>query len=97
MLTEKLHDAQADFTNSTDLGALIDQSEQRPEKINEIVIGFLVTGMIFGGLFATEHGWKGFCLGMFFPALGIATSVVCLLYTSPSPRDKRQSRMPSSA
>ena len=27
----------------------------------------------------------------------IATSKNCLLYTSPSPRDKRQSRMPSSA
>ena len=27
----------------------------------------------------------------------IAQSVICLLYTSPSPRDKRQSRMPSSA
>ena len=26
-----------------------------------------------------------------------ATSTDCLLYTSPSPRDKRQSRMPSSA
>ena len=26
-----------------------------------------------------------------------AYSEVCLLYTSPSPRDKRQSRMPSSA
>ena len=26
-----------------------------------------------------------------------ARDVVCLLYTSPSPRDKRQSRMPSSA
>ena len=26
-----------------------------------------------------------------------ANSTVCLLYTSPSPRDKRQSRMPSSA
>ena len=26
-----------------------------------------------------------------------ATQSVCLLYTSPSPRDKRQSRMPSSA
>ena len=26
-----------------------------------------------------------------------ALSAVCLLYTSPSPRDKRQSRMPSSA
>ena len=29
--------------------------------------------------------------------LGVARSNVCLLYTSPSPRDKRQSRMPSSA
>ena len=28
---------------------------------------------------------------------GLATSIGCLLYTSPSPRDKRQSRMPSSA
>ena len=25
------------------------------------------------------------------------TNITCLLYTSPSPRDKRQSRMPSSA
>ena len=28
---------------------------------------------------------------------GITLSITCLLYTSPSPRDKRQSRMPSSA
>ena len=27
----------------------------------------------------------------------IASNLSCLLYTSPSPRDKRQSRMPSSA
>ena len=27
----------------------------------------------------------------------LALSYICLLYTSPSPRDKRQSRMPSSA
>ena len=26
-----------------------------------------------------------------------STGIACLLYTSPSPRDKRQSRMPSSA
>ena len=32
------------------------------------------------------------------PELASATSpYTCLLYTSPSPRDKRQSRMPSSA
>ena len=30
-------------------------------------------------------------------ATAIANVVNCLLYTSPSPRDKRQSRMPSSA
>ena len=31
-------------------------------------------------------------------AMGVcAQDIVCLLYTSPSPRDKRQSRMPSSA
>ena len=28
---------------------------------------------------------------------GVTTFVVCLLYTSPSPRDQRGSRMPSSA
>ena len=27
----------------------------------------------------------------------VANALACLLYTSPSPRDKRQSRMPSSA
>ena len=27
----------------------------------------------------------------------VQETMVCLLYTSPSPRDKRQSRMPSSA
>ena len=28
---------------------------------------------------------------------GTLTSIVCLLYTSPSPRDRQKSRMPSSA
>ena len=32
-----------------------------------------------------------------FVAVLIVLSYFCLLYTSPSPRDKRQSRMPSSA
>ena len=34
---------------------------------------------------------KGACYGF------IGANGACLLYTSPSPRDKRQSRMPSSA
>ena len=43
--------------------------------------------------------WPG-CYGFVtFPttASEIAQAEACLLYTSPSPRDKRQSRMPSSA
>ena len=31
------------------------------------------------------------------PTVITAPYLICLLYTSPSPRDKRQSRMPSSA
>ena len=31
------------------------------------------------------------------PRLAFLEDYICLLYTSPSPRDKRQSRMPSSA
>ena len=31
------------------------------------------------------------------PAANLARTVTCLLYTSPSPRDQRGSRMPSSA
>ena len=30
-------------------------------------------------------------------SMGAEVCSICLLYTSPSPRDKRQSRMPSSA
>ena len=35
--------------------------------------------------------------GHFVPNLSFGPSVVCLLYTSPSPRDLSTSRMPSSA
>ena len=35
--------------------------------------------------------------GFVEPLLKLPSLLSCLLYTSPSPRDKRQSRMPSSA
>ena len=54
----------------------------------------IVYGNIFGSnLF--NIGLVGATAIMISP--GEISSVICLLYTSPSPRDKRQSRMPSSA
>ena len=48
------------------------------------------------GLFGAGHSTAlaEVCAGIL---LGGELSIICLLYTSPSPRDKRQSRMPSSA
>ena len=48
---------------------------------------------------SSRHGLASFMswLAIGGIALGVALLIICLLYTSPSPRDKRQSRMPSSA
>ena len=43
------------------------------------------------------HAAQGYARSSGKVGVAIATSGPCLLYTSPSPRDKRQSRMPSSA
>ena len=46
-----------------------------------------------------QHNYLHYHLFLLFEYCGILlhASLACLLYTSPSPRDKRQSRMPSSA
>jgi len=50
-------------------------------------------GSIFNsGDFAAIGTW-----GALLFALGVALPLACLLYTSPSPRDRTRSRMPSSA
>ena len=53
---------------------------------NNVLLG---TGA--GSILTTAHAHLGPDAGLIF------TDYICLLYTSPSPRDKRQSRMPSSA
>ena len=51
-----------------------------------------------GGIFDLINTFSGGAFKRFsILALGIMPYITCLLYTSPSPRDKRQSRMPSSA
>ena len=46
------------------------------------------------------HSWRMtvfFMISGFFTALVLSKRTTCLLYTSPSPRDRTRSRMPSSA
>ena len=53
-----------------------------------------VTGLIYAGGRATRMGGVDKGLELF---RGRPLIEACLLYTSPSPRDMRRSRMPSSA
>ena len=65
------------------------------------VMGFSVAGLALGGLMLV---YIVFVLWLQVPdafevvtAFGLGASSICLLYTSPSPRDATLSRMPSSA
>ena len=53
------------------------------------------TGVTTGDVFIDGSGTQD--NGVNFFASGTGTTSSCLLYTSPSPRDMRRSRMPSSA
>ena len=50
---------------------------------------------IIATIFSVIGGAFGYILGIYF--FDLAITIVCLLYTSPSPRDAHESRMPSSA
>ena len=79
---------------------------------HELIMGFALA-IIMGFLLTATRNWTGletapplgllvlwllWLVARFIMILGADLSFyICLLYTSPSPRDKRQSRMPSSA
>ena len=48
----------------------------------------------YSAIFKNASGLRA---GQFVRASGVEVGKVCLLYTSPSPRDRQRSRMPSSA
>ena len=54
-------------------------------------------GVKLVALFGAEHGVRGAQQGRIFSDGEPDPATGCLLYTSPSPRDRQKSRMPSSA
>ena len=70
-------------------------------EINEIIKENNIKGIVVGNPInmdgtsgKSSQSAKDFALNL---SKNITIPITCLLYTSPSPRDKRQSRMPSSA
>ena len=75
------------ITNGPDADTLVVYAKTEPEMGARGVTAFLI-----------EKGMKGFSIAQKLDKLGMRGSHTgCLLYTSPSPRDQRGSRMPSSA
>ena len=64
-------------------------SALKTDKNSKVAVETFLTGTKEGGLVVVG--------GEISDIAEITDGKVCLLYTSPSPRDKRQSRMPSSA
>ena len=76
----------ADFINNKAINAGMEATDK------EAVIRELVGGLVSSG--GLKAGDKDDIIQAILKREELGT---CLLYTSPSPRDKRQSRMPSSA
>ena len=69
-------------------------TEEATAYLTKFVFYFALSAMIFQ--FTATLNFREF-LDWNFVAAYFAASIVCLLYTSPSPRDLSTSRMPSSA
>ena len=65
------------------------------EKFSKGIVNIGIVLAILGGLLLMQPDFGSFVV--ISASVGLMMFLSCLLYTSPSPRDKRQSRMPSSA
>ena len=72
------------------------------DSVSQITLGAAIGEIVLGRKLGNKAMFWG-AVGGTIPDLDVITKPFmteiqsCLLYTSPSPRDKRQSRMPSSA
>ena len=67
---------------------------------NPVVVLITAVISLLGGVITIVAHWKPFCRDVLLKKITLpayAYLITCLLYTSPSPRDRTRSRMPSSA
>ena len=64
-----------------------------PEEYGGLGAGYVTYGLVAREIERVDSGYRS----MMSVQSSLVMYPICLLYTSPSPRDKRQSRMPSSA
>lgn len=75
MLTKKSLASQANFKNSMELGAVIEESEKPLDDLELVVGGWLFGGALIGGLLSLELGWSGFFFSIGFWALAAVVMV----------------------
>ena len=88
LTSPNLHLIECDYTNEKSMVDAFKQAKKLVDKIDGLV-------HLVGGSLITKS-FLDIDLDSFNEVISVNTNS-CLLYTSPSPRDKRQSRMPSSA
>ena len=89
---KKYQDIPVKITNDANAAAMGEKSFGVAKEMNNAVVITLGTGLgsgliIDGKVFYGHDGFAG----------ELGHIIICLLYTSPSPRDVEESRMPSSA
>ena len=75
---------------------IIDSLKEEPIGETDHFIWF-ITDIGIVALFKREENFETYSSNVEIEANKIALDITCLLYTSPSPRDRQKSRMPSSA
>ena len=78
------------MTSIDKLNGRMSETEKRMDKVEDLIEKGIAEGFKKMGLPGPDPGQE-------FPALVGGQHSTCLLYTSPSPRDRQKSRMPSSA
>ena len=85
------------YTRQEQEDANASRLEHNPNRVGTEHAGFINFGPQTRSVQPAANWQTSGLIGGGGTSAGAAPAQICLLYTSPSPRDKRQSRMPSSA